>query len=98
MDILDTESASNLEQLPMEQEVEKKEVNNGLYSTSGKFCDKTFIHFNDNETLTKFIEWYKGDIGHICCGGKGCHLKDVKNWIEIKQDFRSHQYDYSPPI
>ena len=36
-----------------------------------------YIHFTDKEKLNVFINKYKAKliIGHICCSGKGCHIK-----------------------
>lgn len=45
--------------------------------------DDCFIHFDNKDECQKFITFYKGNIGHICCNGKGCKLLGIKNYQEI---------------
>lgn len=45
--------------------------------------DNYFIHFATTEECDEFKTIYKGNIGHTCCNGKGCLLKDVKSYNEI---------------
>ena len=54
--------------------------------------DKCFIHFSDKKQLKKFISKNQSKMvtGHICCSGKGIHIKrfnnkDVTDYDEISR-------------
>ena len=44
---------------------------------------KYFIHFNSSQDLKKFLKMNKLSVGHVCCAGKGAHLKGVNSYNEI---------------
>ena len=54
--------------------------------------DKQFIHFKQVELCKAFKRWYSGSIGHTCCDGLSCLLKNItdsKRIEEIQTEFLS---------
>jgi len=44
---------------------------------------KYFIHFDSSQDLKTFININNFSVGHVCCAGKGAHLKGVNSYNEI---------------
>ena len=56
--------------------------------------EKEFIHFDTIDECDKFKKWYTGNIGQLCCYGRGCHLYNVaddKHVEIIRTQFLSSQ-------
>ena len=63
--------------------------------------DKIFIHFDTKEQCTNFIKTSKSStFGHICCYGKGVHIKTynnikINNYDQIKDIKKIWNYYYN---
>jgi hypothetical protein len=58
-----------------------------------------YIHFTNKEKLEYFINKYKYKskliIGHMCCSGKGCHIKsfegkEITDYDQINDIHKKH--------
>ena len=75
--------------------------NNKLKIKSFGDSDDYYIHFSNTLELEKFINYGRSQnlkIGHRCCGGKGCMVKEFGG-IKIEDYNQTHdiQSNFSPP-
>ena len=45
--------------------------------------DTYFIHFDTVEMCRQFQLTNPGEVGHMCCSGKGCRLVNIGSWDEM---------------
>ena len=52
------------------------DISSNIYNNPS---NSVYIHFDTTVLCNQFKNWYDGELGHTCCAGKGCLLKNIES-------------------